>query len=121
MSSLRDSRCSQSIRTLLCVRLCASPHALQASLCDCLCFRRSGGGGGFLLHEAFAAEDGATLSGAEGDGGLLAALDAGSARFDARVVVSIARRRRGGEDGHALGLAGFAAFGLVLELFVVEK
>ena len=35
--------------------------------------------------------------------------------------MSIARSGRGREDGHALGLAGFTAFGFVLELFVVEK
>jgi len=81
----------------------------------------SGGGGGFFLREALAAEDGATLSGAERDRGLFAALRAGGSSFHASIMVSIARRRRGGEDGHALGLAGFAALGLVLELFVVEK
>ena len=82
---------------------------------------RSGGGSGFLLREAFAAEDGATLGGAERDGGLLAALRTGGSSFDASVMVSVTRRRRGGENGHPLGLAGFAALGLVLELFVVEK
>jgi hypothetical protein len=30
-------------------------------------------------------------------------------------------RRRGGEYGHALGLAGFTALGLILEPLVVEK
>ena len=30
-------------------------------------------------------------------------------------------QERGGEHGHAFRLAGLTAFGLVLELFVVEK
>jgi hypothetical protein len=83
--------------------------------------KRSGGGGDFLLREAFAAEDGATLCGAEGDGGLLAALGAGGPSFDARALMSVARRRRGAEDSHTLGLAGFTALGFVLEPFIVEK
>jgi hypothetical protein len=36
-------------------------------------------------------------------------------------VVSVPRGWRGGENGHALGLAGFTALGLVLEVLVVEK
>jgi hypothetical protein len=80
------------------------------------------GDGGLLLREAFTAEDGATLGGAEGDGGLLAALRAGGSSFDASVMVAIAAGSgSGGENGHALRLAGFTAFGLVLELFVEEK
>jgi hypothetical protein len=35
--------------------------------------------------------------------------------------MSGARGWGSGEHGYALGLAGFAALGLVLELFVVEK
>jgi len=84
---------------------------------------RSGRGGGLLLREAFAAENGAALRGAEGDCGLLAALGTGGAGFDASVVVSVpvALKARGGEHSHALGLAGFAALGFVLELLVVEE
>ena len=81
---------------------------------------RSGGGGGLLLREAFAAEDGAVLRGAEGDRSLLATLGTGGSSFDASVVVGIAWSG-GGEHGHALGLTGLAALGLVLELFVEEK
>jgi hypothetical protein len=33
----------------------------------------------------------------------------------------VAHNLRGGEDGHAPGLAGLTALGLVLKLFVVEK
>jgi hypothetical protein len=61
------------------------------------------------------------LCGTEGHRGVLAALGAGGARFHLGVVVVLARRRRRSEHGHALGLAGFAALGFVLELFVVEK
>jgi hypothetical protein len=81
----------------------------------------SGGGGRLLLGEAFTAEDGAILRGAEGDSGLLATLGAGRPSFDTREVVSVAQGLRGSKNGDALGLAGFAALGLVLELFVVEK
>jgi hypothetical protein len=83
----------------------------------------SGRGGSLLLHEALAAEDRAVLRGAKRDRGLLTALGTGGAGFDPGVVVSAtaALRARGGEDGHALGLAGFTALGFVLELLVVEK
>ena len=83
--------------------------------------RRSGSSRGLFLREAFAAEDGTALRGAEGDGRLLAALGAGGSSFHASVVVSVARRGRGGKNRDAFGLAGFAALGLVLELFVVKK
>src|SRR5580658_4780285 len=85
------------------------------------CPRESGGGDGLFLRKAFAAENGAALRGPEGDSSLLAALRAGGASFHASVMVSVARGRRGAEDSHALGLADFATFGLVLELFVVEE
>jgi hypothetical protein len=52
--------------------------------------RRSGGGFAFL-REAFTAEDGAALGGAEGDGGLFAALGADGAGFYTREMVAIAR------------------------------
>ena len=73
------------------------------------------------MREALPAKDGTTLSWAKGDGRLLATLAAGCASFDARIVVPLAGNWRRSEDGHALGLAGFAALGLVPELLVVEK
>ena len=73
------------------------------------------------MREAFAAKDGTALRGAEGHGGVLAALGAGGARFDARVVLRGARSWHGSEDGRSLGLAGLTPLGLVLESFVVEK
>jgi hypothetical protein len=98
------------------------PNAAATGYLLCPAFSwGSGGGGGSLLRETFAAEDRAPLRWPKRDCGLLAALRAGSPSFDASEVVSIARLGRGGKDGHALGLAGFTAFGLVLELFVVEK
>jgi hypothetical protein len=83
--------------------------------------RRSGGGGGSFLRETFAAENWPALSGAEGNGGFLAALGAGGASFDAREMVRVAQALGGGEDSHTLGLAGFTALGFVLELFVAEE
>jgi hypothetical protein len=82
----------------------------------------SGASGGPFLRKAFAAENGAALCGAEGNSCLLAALRAGGSSFDTRITAPVAARRRsGGEDGHALGLADLAALGLVLELFVEEE
>jgi hypothetical protein len=83
--------------------------------------RQSGRGDGPLLRETFAAEDGTSLRWAKRDGSVLAALGAGGARFDARVVLRGARRWHGSEDGRSLGLAGLTALGLVLESLVVEK
>jgi hypothetical protein len=83
--------------------------------------RWSGGGGGLLLGEAFTAEDGAILRGAEGDSGLLATLGAGRPSFDAREVVGVAQGLRGSENGDPLGFAVLTALGRILELFVVEK
>src|SRR5260370_4407731 len=48
----------------------------------------SGGGGGLLLREAFAAQDRAPLRGTEGNGGFLAALGAGGTSFHASVMAS---------------------------------
>ncbi len=81
----------------------------------------SGGGYVFLLREAFAAQDWPPLGWPEGDGGLFAALGAGGPGFHAREVVRVALGGWGGEDGHALRLAGFAALGFVAELFIVKK
>jgi hypothetical protein len=83
--------------------------------------KRSGSGYVSLLREALAAEDRTPLRGAERDGGFLAALGAGGARFHTKKVVRVAHGLRGGEDGHALGLAGLTALGFVLELFVAEE
>jgi hypothetical protein len=82
----------------------------------------SGGGGGFTLLEAFAAEDRSSLSWPERDGSILAALGTGGASFYASVMVAVAARTCGRtENGHALRLAGLAALGFVLELFIVEE
>ena len=81
----------------------------------------SGAGGRFFLREAFTAEDGTALRGAKGDGRLFAALTAGRPGFNARIVLPLANTGNSGEHGRALGLAGFAALGRVLELFVVEE
>jgi len=72
------------------------------------------------LREAFAAQYGPALRGAKGDGGLLTALRAGGASFDATVMHG-AWRWRSCENGHALGLAHLTALGFVLEPFVVEE
>jgi hypothetical protein len=81
----------------------------------------SGGGYASLLRETFAAENWTSLRWAKGDRGLLAALRAGGAGFDAGELVQVTPRRWGAEYGRAFGLAGFAALGFVPELFVVEK
>jgi len=73
------------------------------------------------LREAFAAKDGTALRGAEGHGGVLAALGAGGARFDASVALSVCGSGRRREHGDAFRLAGFATLGLVLEAFVVKE
>ena len=73
------------------------------------------------MHETLAAEDRPALSWPERDGSFLPALRTSGAGLDARMVVRFTRNGCGIEDGHALRLAGFAAFGLVLELFVVKE
>jgi len=73
------------------------------------------------LRKTFATEDGAALRGAERNCGLLAALGAGGPGLDLAIAVVAWRRRTGSEHGNALGLAGLAALGLVLELLVVEE
>src|SRR5579871_1618841 len=80
------------------------------------------GCGRFLLAEALAAEDRATLGRAKRHGGIFAALGADRPGLDALVSGAVARhRRRGGQYGNALGFARFAALGLVLEMLVVKK
>jgi len=99
-----------------------APNAVdRAAACDHPLAWRSGGSDAPLLREAFPAEDGTALRGAERDRSLLAALRASGLSLHAGIVMSIARRRRRVKHRYALGLAGFTTLGLVLELFVVEK
>ena len=71
--------------------------------------------------KALAAEDRASLGRLEGDGGFFSALRAGGASFDFRVGGAAALRGHRAEDSYTFRLTGFAAFGLVLELLVVEE
>jgi hypothetical protein len=71
-----------------------------------------------LLLKTFSTEDGAALRGSEGDGGVLAALRATGAGFDAGIAL---RSGGGTEYGDALGFAAFAPLGFVLELLIVEE
>jgi len=73
------------------------------------------------LRETFAAQDWPPLGWPERDGGLFAALGARSPGFNPREMLRVALGGWGGEDGHALRLAGLTALGFVLELFIVEK
>jgi hypothetical protein len=77
-----------------------------------------GAGGGAFFAEAFAAQDGSALSGAEGDRGRFAALRAHGLGFDFGTTLA---RGRDSERGDAFGFTGFAAFGFVAELFIVEE
>jgi hypothetical protein len=61
------------------------------------------------------------LRGAEGNGRQLSAARAGGLSLDLRVGVILALRRRRSEHGDALGFAGLAAFGFVLELLIVKE
>jgi hypothetical protein len=78
-------------------------------------------GGGSPRLETLPAKYRAALRGTEGHSGFLAALGAGGASLDLGVVEVLAWRWRRAEHGHALRLAGFAALGFVLELFIVKK
>lgn len=80
-----------------------------------------GSGYVFPLRETFAAQDWPPLGWPERDGRLFAALRAGSPGFNPREVVGVPFGGWGGEDGHALRLAGLTTLGFVLELFIVEK
>lgn len=73
------------------------------------------------LREAFAAEHGPALRRPEGNRGLFSTLRAGGSSFNAGVMMSVPRRGGSRKHSHAFGLTGFAAFGLVLELLVVEE
>jgi len=69
------------------------------------------------LLEALAAKHRPALRRPEGDGGFLAAMRAGRAGLN--LLVAVCRRRA--NRSCALCLAGFAALGFVLELFVVKE
>jgi hypothetical protein len=76
-----------------------------------------GGAHGAALLETFAAEDRAALGGPERNGGFLAALRARGFGFRADRRSACASSNALG----ALGFAGFAALGLVLEAFIGEE
>ena len=82
---------------------------------------RLGGCRGSSRLEAFAAEDGATLRRAEGNGGLLPATRARGLSLNLGVTVSRSLRRNRPENGYALALAGLASFRFVLELLIVKE
>jgi hypothetical protein len=82
-------------------------------------YSRSGRGSAGL--KTFSAEYGAALRGAEGDGGLFSASRAGGLSLDLGVAVGLSGSGGRAEDRDPLGLAGFAALGLVLELFIVKE
>lgn len=79
------------------------------------------GGGRSFLREAFAAENRAVLCGTKGYGRIFAALRAGCARLYPRKMMRVSDDLRRGENGYAVGLTRFAAFGFVLEVFVVKE
>jgi hypothetical protein len=69
------------------------------------------------LLEALPTKDWPTLRRFEGNGRLLAASGATGTCFYFRVIA----RRRCAQGGRPLGLAGFATFGFVFELLIVEE
>jgi hypothetical protein len=81
----------------------------------------SGGDGRPPRLETFPAEDGTVLRGTEGHRGLFAAVRASGRSFDLRGLVVNPVRRCSAQDRDPLQFAGFAAFGLVPELFIVEE
>ena len=85
-------------------------------LCGCSCDSRSA-----LALEALAAEDGASLCGLEGYGGLDAALGAVGAGLGTGEASRSRTRARTHACTGAFGLARFAALGVVLELLIEEK
>ena len=78
-------------------------------------------GGSAALLEALTAEDRPALCGLERDRGFLAASRATSARFYLVVGGRCAAARGYAQRALALGFAGLAALGFVLELLVVEE
>ena len=83
--------------------------------------RRSGGRYNTALLKAFAAENRASLRGAERDRGFFAALRAGGARLNLSVMGGMAHGGWGAEDSDPFGFAGLAPLGFVAKLFVVKK
>ncbi len=81
------------------------------------CGCSGGGSAGSALLETFPTEDWPALRGFERDGGLLATPGAIGPRFHLVVIAW----RRGSQRGCPLGLAGFATFGFVGELLIVEE
>lgn len=74
-----------------------------------------------FLREAFTAQDRSPLSRAERHRGFLATLRTYRAGFNTREMMCIPERLRVGKNGHALGLAVFAALRFVFEVLVAEK
>jgi hypothetical protein len=72
-----------------------------------------------LSLEAFTAKHWPSLGRSEGDGGVFAALRTGGSSFYLGWALSGGRRRS--QYRNPVHLAGFAALGLVLELFVVKE
>ena len=73
------------------------------------------------LSEAIATEYRPALSWTEGYRGLFAALRTDAVRLNFRMPLKILTRRCGPEHRHPFRFAGFAAFRLVTELFIVKK
>jgi len=94
------------------------PEHIVAGAIGGLGFGSSGsGGGGAPQLEALPTEDWPSLRGLEWHGGFLAATRTIGASFHLWVIAG----RRSSYGGGPLGLARFATFGFVLELFVVEE
>jgi hypothetical protein len=81
------------------------------------CGCSGGGSSSSALLETLPTEDWPALRGFEGDRGLLATPGAISPRFHLVIIAW----RRGSQRGGPLGLAGFATFGFVGELLIVEE
>ncbi len=79
------------------------------------------GGHVLLLGEAFAAEDGPALGGAERHGGGLAALGASGVSLDAAGLAAAAHGLSTADHRHAPGLAILAPLRFVSEVLVMKK
>lgn len=77
-----------------------------------------GAGGGAPFAEAFPAQDRSALGGTEGDRGFFAALRAHGLGFNFSVTRALGGDSKGGDS---FRFAGFATFGFVAELFIVEE